>query len=155
MHGVSHRMVTLAALALLSSAWPVASRRLLAPRHLRTRAITAAATQATSTLLGGKAGVQPKLILTSSGLVTPKLEASFRRMLLRVPSSGNQAAPKIAMLVTAQMCGSGQESSSISGKRRSSGELRRRRWADARKKGKELEQQLALQQELTEKLQKR
>ena len=51
------------------------------------------------------------------------------------------------MLVTAQMCGSGQESSSISGKRRSSGELRRRRWADARKKGKELEQQLGIEVE--------
>ena len=77
----------------------------------------------------------PRLLLTSSGLTTPALEASFRRML---ESSSSVEPPRITMLVTAQMAPSGTPSA------RSPGELRRRRWTSAKKGGREVEAQLGL-----------
>lgn len=78
----------------------------------------------------------PRLLLTSGGLTTLELQDSFRRMLQS--SSGGEAA-RITMIVTAQMAPSSDSSS-----KRSPGELRRRRWADARKKGREVEAQLGV-----------
>ena len=86
-------------------------------------------------VLASEQSQQPRLLLTSAGLTTPKLEASFHRML---HASSMAQPPRIAMLVTAQMAPSGLPS------KRSSGELRRRRWADACKKGREIEAQLGV-----------
>ena len=125
------RMVILAAISLIAGrvgAPPTArmlgtGTRLLHVRRLRTPTMDA--------------GGSPCLLLTSAGLVTPALEASFRRMLLRTSVDG--VAPKIAMLVTAQMAGglsqkapTEGDSDGSGGKKRSAGELRRRRWAAAR-----------------------
>ena len=79
----------------------------------------------------------PRLLLTSSGLTTPQLETSFQSMLREATIADRP--PRIAMLVTAQMAPSMDSTS-----KRSPGELRRRRWADARKKGREVEAQLGI-----------
>ena len=79
----------------------------------------------------------PRLLLTSSGLSTSDLERSFHRMLDKACAQGNEER-SIALLVTAAMAPSSDNS------RRSPGELRRRRWADARKKGRELEAKLGV-----------
>mmetsp|Transcript_28919 Transcript_28919/g.58201 ORF Transcript_28919/g.58201 Transcript_28919/m.58201 type:complete len:128 (+) Transcript_28919:24-407(+) len=121
---VAARMVLLAAMTVLSGrcrvAQPVACRLMV--RRLRT-------TTAMNAIVGG-----PRVLLTSAGLSTPALEGSFRRMMLRTSADG--MTPKIAMLVTAQMAPglSGQKEAvrEGEGKKRSPGELRRRRWADAR-----------------------
>jgi hypothetical protein len=81
--------------------------------------------------------VAPRLILTSSGLTSPTLESSFRRMLSDISGS---RTPRIAQLVTAQMAPSGTPSTG----KRTPGQLRQRRWSDARKKGRELEAALGI-----------
>ena len=124
------RMVVLAAITYLSRAWrPVTPSVLESARRLS----IGAAPKMTTVL-----PAEPRLLLVSSGLTTPSLEASFHRMIRCV--SPDAAEPKIAMLVTASMCGSSSDGSS----KRSPGELRRRRWADARKKGRDIETQLGV-----------
>jgi len=78
-----------------------------------------------------------RLMLTSSGLTTSELEKSFGSLFREASKATGEAKPWIAMVVTAQMAPSN------SGSKRSPGELRRRRWADARKKGRQLQQQIA------------
>ena len=80
---------------------------------------------------------EPRLLLTSSGLTTPELKASFFSMLRRASAPG--ATPKIAMLVTAQMAPSGTPS------KRSPGELRRRRWQTAVKNARAIEAELGVE----------
>lgn len=140
------RMAILATLAVLGAIKPQPGTALLLSRRpfLVTKASSRLRAAAAMASLGNGGG-EPRLLLTSSGLTTPALESSFRRMLSRVTAEGTR--PKIAMLVTAQMCGSGEKSTSTNPKRRSPGELRRRRWADARKKGKEIEQALGIEVE--------
>lgn len=132
------RMVLLAAITYLSGAWrpgipPVAARltsgsvRLLSARG--------------KPRMSASHSAAPQLLLVSSGLMTDSLRQSFRRM-LRV-ATADDAEPSIAMLVTASMCGSGSDASS----KRSPGELRRRRWADAKKKGREVENALGVRVE--------
>lgn len=77
-----------------------------------------------------------RLILTSSGLATPALTASFHRMLAAACADAD-VPPRVALLATAQMAPSGSSS-------RSAGEARRRRWASARKGALELERQLGV-----------
>jgi len=94
-----------------------------------------------------------RLLLTSAGLTTPCLESTFRRMLQHATDDG-AGSPNIAMLVTAQLAPSSTRTSPDRDQdgnlirkevsKRSPGELRRRRWADARKKGREIEQQLGV-----------
>ena len=133
-------MALLAAIAFITGAHRPASNAIMLRRPARL-----GARQLARSIASANAAIEPpRLLLTSSGLTTPKLESAFRRMLLRAAPEG---PPKIALLVTAQMCGSDSEPTSTSSKRRSPGELRRRRWADARKKGKELEQQLGIEVE--------
>ncbi len=98
-------------------------------------AAAAAAAPKSSTPLG--AASAPRLILTSSGLTSASLESSFHSILARCTYEAS-VEPKVAMLVTAQMAPSGKPST------RSPGDLRRRRWADARKKGRELAAQIGL-----------
>lgn len=80
---------------------------------------------------------QPRLLLTSAGLSTPALAAAFRRMARDAQPAGLQGFA-VTMLVTAAMAPSSRAPSS-----RSPGELRRRRWADARKKARLLEAELS------------
>lgn len=102
---------------------------LLAARPLAARCMLPTARAcATASISGG-----PRLLLTSGGLTTPELEATFQRMLPE-----RVAEPRIAMLVTAQMAPSGAISA------RSPGDLRRRRWADAKKRGREVAAQVGL-----------
>ena len=87
--------------------------------------------------------VPPRLLLLSSGLTTPELESTFRGMLSDA-AAGEE--PSITMVVTGQMAPSnetpeGGESQS----KKSPGERRRRRWADATKKGKVLAAQLGVE----------
>lgn len=81
----------------------------------------------------------PRLLLTSSGLETPELQASFRRMLRR--ACAPDKPPRIAMLVTAQMAPSGTPS------KRSPGELRRRRWQSAVRNARQIESALGVEVE--------
>ena len=124
--------MVLAAIALISGSIqhpPLRVARRALPRTLSSVAACA-----------GASSTHPRLLLVSSGLTTPTLKESFHRMLSQ-SSPGN--SPKVAMLVTASMCGSGEQSTG----KRSPGQLRQRRWADARKKGKELEQVLGVEVE--------
>ena len=130
------RMVLVAAIALISGA----TRRALpssprtAVQHARRRF---------SSMRMTDAAPSPQLLLVSSGLTSPALESSFRRMMQRASSA--EAPPKIAMLVTAQMCSIGGGDGSGGGKKpKSAGDIRRKRWADARKKGRELQAQLGI-----------
>ena len=94
-----------------------------------------------------------RLLLTSSGLTTPQLEASFQRMLKRAADGGAGSA-SIAMLVTAQLAPSTSRVTQRDddggalvvqpSSKRSPGELRQRRWADACKKGRELQARLGV-----------
>jgi hypothetical protein len=114
------RMVLLTAIAFMTGVHRPAARPLSrALLSQRARPLSAAA-------------AAPRLLLTSSGLVTPALESSFHRMLLGAADGGTP--PKIAMIITAQMSGGRSDGAS----KRSPGDLRRRRWADARKKGREV-----------------
>ena len=82
--------------------------------------------------------VRPRLLLTSGGLETVQLREQFQRMLAAARAERPQAAgpPRVCCVVTAQMAPSGGVST------RSPGELRRRRWADAKKKSKLLAAEL-------------
>lgn len=98
---------------------------------------------------GGNTGagaepVTPRLLLLSSGLTTPELESTFRGMLSDVVSAGEQ--PSITMVVTGQMAPSNESpESGGSQSKKSPGERRRRRWADATKKGRVLAAQLGVE----------
>lgn len=83
--------------------------------------------------LRAAAASPPSLLLTSGGLTTRALEEAFHRML---PETETER--RIAMLATAQMAPSGEPSA------RSAGDRRRRRWADAKKRGRELSAQLGM-----------
>lgn len=83
------------------------------------------------------ANTSPRLLLTSDGLTTARLQQSFHRMLDKA-CDGASSDRSIAMLVTAAMVSSNEDS------KRSPGDRRRRRWADARKKGRELEARLGV-----------
>ena len=74
--------------------------------------------------------VRPRLLLTSGGLETVQLREQFQRLLAAARAERPQATgpPRVCCVVTAQMAPSGGAST------RSPGELRRRRWADAKKK---------------------
>ena len=82
--------------------------------------------------------VRPRLLLTSGGLETVHLREQFQRMLAAARAERPQATgpPRVCCVVTAQMAPSGGVST------RSPGELRRRRWADAKKKSRLLSQAL-------------
>lgn len=84
----------------------------------------------------------PRLMLLSSGLTTPELEANFRGM-LRESAAG--AEPCITMVVTAQMAPSNEADPPSECKPTSAGEKRRRRWYEARKKGRLLGAQLGVE----------
>lgn len=125
------RMVLLAAITYLSGAWrpgvtPIAAR------------VASGSARRLSSARMHAVERQPRLLLVSSGLTTDDLRQSFRRMLRS--ATADEAEPSIAMLVTASMCGSGADTSS----KRSPGELRRRRWADAKRKGREIESALGV-----------
>lgn len=81
-------------------------------------------------------------MLLSSGLTTPELEANFRGM-LRESAAG--AEPCITMVVTAQMAPSNEADPPSECKPKSAGEKRRRRWYEARKKGRLLGAQLGVE----------
>jgi len=81
-------------------------------------------------------------MLLSSGLTTPELEANFRGM-LRESAAG--AEPCITMVVTAQMAPSNEADPPSECKPTSAGEKRRRRWYEARKKGRLLGAQLGVE----------
>ncbi|KAL1527032.1 hypothetical protein AB1Y20_015719 [Prymnesium parvum] len=86
-----------------------------------------------------------RLMLTSSGLTTPQLEQKFRQLM--EASTPPSAPSRIAMIVTAQLAPSVQETASPDAaltSKRSPGELRRRRLADARKKGRLISAQLGV-----------
>ena len=82
--------------------------------------------------------VRPRLLLTSGGLETVQLREQFQRLLAAARAERPQATgpPRVCCVVTAQMAPSGGAST------RSPGELRRRRWADAKKKSKLLAAEL-------------
>eukprot|EP00966_Prymnesium_polylepis_P087939 2034491-Prymnesium_polylepis.1 len=118
--------------------------RYAAPRALST---LAQARRGRLLSMSAPAAAQPRLLLTSTGLSTPQLEQAFVRML--DASCPPAAPPKIAMLVTAQLAPSVRESAEpadddAAASKRSPGELRRRRWADAKKKGRVLSEQLGV-----------
>ena len=98
----------------------------------RRSALLPSSRRALSTMSDGL--LSPRLLLTSSGLVTPSLRGSFHSMLEGACGHGSDNRT-IAMIVTASMASSNEDASS----KRSPGELRRRRMADARKKGREIE----------------
>lgn len=75
----------------------------------------------------------PRLLLTSSGLTTPQIERTFASMLADA-ARDTDAAPSVAYVATAAMAPNLSSES-----KRSPGELRRRRWADARRKAREIE----------------
>ena len=127
---LASRVMVLAAIALITV--PIQHPPLRVARRALPRTLSSVAACA------GASSTHPRLLLVSSGLTTPTLKESFHRMLSQ-SSPGN--SPKVAMLVTASMCGSGEQSTG----KRSPGQLRQRRWADARKKGKELEQVLGVE----------
>ena len=87
----------------------------------------------------------PRLMLLSSGLTTPELEATFRGMLCEAAAG---AEPCITMVVTGQMTPSNEADLSDEASERkpkSAGEKRRRRWYEARKKGRLLGAQLGVE----------
>ena len=95
---------------------------------------------ATSTLVRGAASLSlrggaatDRLLLLSSGLTTSEEEGRFRRM-LRDAAAGTE--PCITMVVTGQMAPSNE--SPEGAPKKSPGEARRKRWADARKKNSAL-----------------
>ena len=84
-------------------------------------------------------------MLLSSGLTTPELEATFRGMLCEAAAG---AEPCITMVVTGQMTPSNEADLSDEASERkpkSAGEKRRRRWYEARKKGRLLGAQLGVE----------
>ena len=84
-----------------------------------------------------------RLFLTSSGLTTPLLQAKFGSMLrTAADSSASGETLRIAMLVTAQMASSAPATAATAASKRSPGELRRRRWANARKSARDFQEDL-------------
>lgn len=84
-----------------------------------------------------------RLFLTSSGLTTPLLRAKFGSMLrTAADSSASGETLRIAMLVTAQMASSAPATAATAASKRSPGELRRRRWANARKSARDFQEDL-------------
>ena len=88
----------------------------------------------------------PRLMLLSSGLTTPELEATFRGMLHEAAAG---ADPCVTMVVTGQMTPSNEAAvlpdEASERKPKSAGEKRRRRWYEARKKGRLLGAQLGVE----------
>ena len=82
----------------------------------------------------------PRLLLLSSGLATPELESTFRSMLNEAAAG---AQPSITMVVTGQMAPSNETPEGE--RKKSPGERRQRRWADATKKGRVLAAQLGVE----------
>ena len=79
-----------------------------------------------------------RLMLLSSGLTTPKHERAFKDLLSQAAAGSK---PRIHMVVTGQLASSNE---TPEGSSRSPGELRRRRWADARKKGRLISSRLGV-----------
>lgn len=108
---------------------------------------TAALQRAQPHMTAAAAVKEPRLLLTSTGLTTASMRESFSRM-LDAANAPNAGPPRVAMVVTAQLAPSVRESSSNDEEdkmpRRSPGELRRRRWADARKKSKVISSELGV-----------
>lgn len=80
----------------------------------------------------------PRLLLTSAGITTPHAADAFRRLFDDAHDAAAGSPRAITYLATAQMAPSATTVS-----KRSPTELRRRRWADARKKARLLETELS------------
>lgn len=128
-------LARLLALACCGGALRTASQRLITPRW---------ASRLASPRASMTDSFPPRVLLTSSGLTSPSITQSFHRLL--EDSRHPDVSPRIVMVVTAQLAPSVRESSvdSSTGPRRSPGELRRRRWADARKKGRVISKELGV-----------